>query len=83
MKESLIYFPVLLIISCPTSDRKSGLADSEAIRGFADAMNSDFHFNPGARLFEQTGFRPITVDEIRLYNDEYRASWPVDADQRM
>jgi len=28
-------------------------------------------------VFYKTGFRPIPFDEIGLYKDEFRASWPV------
>jgi hypothetical protein len=36
-----------------------------------------YHLKPGAALFATVGFRPIPVDEIGLYQDTYRASWPV------
>jgi threonine dehydrogenase-like Zn-dependent dehydrogenase len=32
---------------------------------------------PGAPALARIGFRPIPVGEIGLYNDEYRATWPV------
>jgi hypothetical protein len=47
--------------------------------GFVNAPEGDFRLQPGARLFETVGFRPIPADEIGLYDDEYRASWPVAA----
>jgi hypothetical protein len=45
--------------------------------GFVDAAKGDYHLKPGAALFATVGFRPIPVDEIGLYQDTYRASWPV------
>ena len=33
---------------------------------------------PSAPLLQRIGFRPIPVEEIGLYQDEHRASWPVD-----
>jgi hypothetical protein len=45
--------------------------------GFVNAALGDFHLKPGAALFATVGFRPIPVDEIGLYRDTYRASWPV------
>jgi hypothetical protein len=45
--------------------------------GFADAAKDDYHLRPGAALFATVGFRPIPIDEIGLYEDGYRASWPV------
>ena len=38
---------------------------------------SDFRLRPDAPLLARSGFRPIPVDEIGLYPDPYRASWPV------
>jgi len=46
--------------------------------GFIDAAEGDFRLKPDAPLFERVGFRPIPVEEIGLYNDEYRVTWPVD-----
>jgi len=45
--------------------------------GFANAAKGDYHIKPGAALFATVGFRPIPLDEIGLYPDTYRASWPV------
>ena len=45
--------------------------------GFVDAARGDYHLKPDAALFATVGFRPIPVDEIGLYRDTYRASWPV------
>ncbi len=45
--------------------------------GFVDAARGDFRLRPGALLFARLGFRPVPVDEIGLYRDRYRASWPV------
>ncbi len=45
--------------------------------GFVDPANGDFRIRPDAALIGAVGFSPIPVDEIGLYNDRYRASWPV------
>jgi hypothetical protein len=45
--------------------------------GFVDAANGNYLLKPAAALFATVGFRPIPVDEIGLYQDTYRASWPV------
>jgi hypothetical protein len=45
--------------------------------GFVNAEGGDFALKPDAALYETVGFRPIPVQEIGLYDDAYRASWPV------
>lgn len=45
--------------------------------GFVDAGQGDFALTPNAALFATVGFKPIPVDEIGLYDDAYRATWPV------
>jgi hypothetical protein len=45
--------------------------------GFVNAAAGDFTLTPDAALFETVGFKPIPLDEIGLYDDAYRASWPV------
>lgn len=45
--------------------------------GFVDAAQGDFTLKPNATLFETVGCKPIPVDEIGLYDNEYRATWPV------
>jgi hypothetical protein len=45
--------------------------------GFRNAARGDFRLKPDAPLFHTVGFRPIPIDEIGLYDDPYRASWPV------
>ena len=47
--------------------------------GFVDAAKSDFRLRPDAEVFRRIAFRPIPVEEIGLYEDEYRATWPVGA----
>jgi hypothetical protein len=46
--------------------------------GFVAAAKGDFRLKPDAPLFARIGFRPIPVEEIGLYEDEYRATWPVE-----
>ena len=45
--------------------------------GFLNAANGDFRLKPDAELLNRIAFRPIPVEEIGLYHDDYRASWPV------
>ena len=45
--------------------------------GFVNAAKRDYNIRPNAPLFVAVGFRPIPVDEIGLYQDSFRASWPV------
>jgi parallel beta-helix repeat protein len=47
--------------------------------GFVDAGAGDFRLKPDAKVFETAAFRPIPMAEIGLYEDEFRATWPVDA----
>ena len=51
---------------------------SETDPGFVDAPGGDYRLEPDAALFSTVGFRPIPLDEIGLYEDPYRASWPVE-----
>jgi parallel beta-helix repeat protein len=46
----------------------------ESDPGFVDAAKGDFRLKPGAPLFDSVGFRPIPVDEIGLYKDEWRTT---------
>jgi hypothetical protein len=45
--------------------------------GFADAARRDFDLPEDSPVHTRFGFRPIPFREIGLYQDEYRASWPV------
>ncbi|MBI4978388.1 MAG: right-handed parallel beta-helix repeat-containing protein [Spirochaetes bacterium] len=45
--------------------------------GFVNAAQGDFRLKPDAPLFASVGFKPIPVEAIGLYQDEYRATWPV------
>ena len=45
--------------------------------GFVDVPKGDFRLRPDAGVLSRIGFRPIPVEEIGLYEDEHRASWPV------
>jgi hypothetical protein len=55
---------------------ENGVFGEQQDPGFVDAAKGDYHLKPGAALFATVGFRPIPVDEIGLYQDIYRASWP-------
>jgi Right handed beta helix region len=45
--------------------------------GFVDAAKGDYRLRPAAPALASVGFRPIPAEEIGLYPDTYRASWPV------
>ncbi|TFG40250.1 MAG: right-handed parallel beta-helix repeat-containing protein, partial [Syntrophobacterales bacterium] len=67
----------------PSIDRLDVMAVLEMAEedpGFVDAPNKDFRLKPDAPLLNRIGFRPIPVDEIGLYQDEYRATWPMQLD---
>jgi hypothetical protein len=42
--------------------------------GFVDAAKGDFGLKSDAEVFRRIAFRPIPVEEIGLYRDEYRAN---------
>jgi hypothetical protein len=46
--------------------------------GFVDVAKEDFRLKPDATVLRRVGCRPIPVEEIGLYQDEHRATWPVD-----
>jgi hypothetical protein len=73
--------PLFTTYDAPAADKFDLLANAEyaaADPGFVAAAQGDFHLKPDAEVFRRIGFRPIPVDEIGLYQDEYRATWPVD-----
>jgi hypothetical protein len=45
---------------------------------FADAKNYDFGLDETSPIYDRFDFRPIPFGEIGLYQDENRATWPVD-----
>jgi hypothetical protein len=49
----------------------------DANPGFIDPAKGDFRLTAGAELERAVGFRAIPVGEIGLYQDGWRASWPV------
>jgi hypothetical protein len=48
--------------------------------GLTDPMNGDFTLRPDAPVLGAIGFEPIPVGQIGLYDDELRATWPVQHD---
>ena len=44
----------------------------ETDSGFVDAAKGDFRLQANAPLFDAIGFRPIPIDEIGLYTDQWR-----------
>lgn len=46
--------------------------------GFVNAAEGDYRLKPDAALFATVGLRPLPIAEIGLYEDEYRATWPVE-----
>jgi len=64
----------------PSLDKFDLMANAQytqADAGFVDATNRDFRLKPNADVLRRIGFRPIPVNEIGLYQDEHRATWPV------
>jgi len=45
--------------------------------GFVDPDHWNFQLKPDSPVYDRIGFRPIPFEEIGLYQDEHRASWPV------
>jgi hypothetical protein len=45
--------------------------------GFAAPGRRDFRLLPDSTLYRRFGFRPIPFEQIGLYQDKYRATWPV------
>ena len=43
---------------------------------FVDVAQQDFRLRPESPAW-RIGFKPIPIEKIGLYQDEYRASWPV------
>jgi hypothetical protein len=48
--------------------------------GFADPARRDFTLPEDSPIYDRFGFRPIPFKEIGLYQDEFRATWPVNHD---
>ncbi len=45
--------------------------------GFRSLTGRDFTLPPDSPVFRRFGFRPIPFDQIGLYPDQFRATWPV------
>jgi len=58
----------------PLTIFESNLLDGDPL--FVDAAKQDFRLTPESPAF-QLGFKAIPVEKIGLYQDELRASWPV------
>jgi len=48
--------------------------------GFADPAKRDFTLPEDSKVYDRFGFRPIPFQEIGLYEDDLRATWPVEHD---
>ena len=46
--------------------------------GFRDESPADLRLRPDSPVFVTTGYEPIPFERIGLYNDELRATWPVE-----
>ncbi len=46
--------------------------------GFVDLAKRDLTLPPDSPVYDRLGFRPIPFDEIGLYKDKNRATWPVE-----
>ena len=72
--------PLFTTYDQPAADKFDLMANAEFAvgdPGFVAAAKGDFRLKPDAEVFRRIAFRPIPVEEIGLYQDEYRASWPV------
>ncbi|MBI5833942.1 MAG: right-handed parallel beta-helix repeat-containing protein [Armatimonadetes bacterium] len=49
----------------------------EANPGFVNPEAGDYDLKAKSELLAKVGFKPIPIDEIGLYDDDFRASWPV------
>jgi parallel beta-helix repeat protein len=58
---------------------ENGLFDDDP--GFVDAANGDFRLRRNAAVFGTMCFKAIPFERIGLYEDESRASWPVETTQ--
>jgi len=68
--------PLLTTYNQPSAQKFDLLANADcgaADPGFVDAAKGDFRLKPDAEVFRRIAFRPIPVDEIGLYHDDYRA----------
>ncbi len=67
-----------LSVSRGVADEWVTIADNwdDGDPGFVDLAAGDFHLRDGAPALA-IGFEPIPLEEIGLYEDETRASWPV------
>ncbi len=45
--------------------------------GFVDAAHGNFRIKPGAAIYDRFGFEPVPFEDIGLYQDRLRATWPV------
>lgn len=73
--------PLFTTYDQPSADKFDLLANAEfaaADPGFVEAAKGDFRLKSDAKVFRRIAFRPIPVNEIGLYQDEYRATWPAD-----
>lgn len=73
--------PLFTTYNQPAANKFDLLANADFAAhdpGFVAAAKADFRLKPDAEAFRRIGFHPIPVEEIGLYQDEYRASWPGD-----
>jgi hypothetical protein len=69
--------PLFTTYNQPAARKYDLLANAEyaaADPGFVNAAKGDFRLKPDAEVFRRIGFRPIPVEEIGLYQDDYRAN---------
>jgi hypothetical protein len=74
--------PLFTTYDQPSADKFDLLANAEypsGDPGFVNAAKGDFRLKPSAEVFCRVGFRPIPVEEIGLYEDEYRSTRPTGA----
>ena len=78
-----------IIVDCPvivepgfgalieSFDRMDLAVSTNQDPGFVAVATGDYRLAKNAPVLNHIGFRPIPVNEIGLYEDEYRATWPV------
>jgi hypothetical protein len=69
--------PLFTTYDQPSADKFDSLANlvyATGDPGFVDAAKGDFRLKLDAEVFRRIGFHPIPVEEIGLYQDDYRTN---------
>lgn len=79
--RNLVYQCGVFLIRDRGNQDVRGNLITDQVPGTTDVAGRQFPWKPDQAVMDRIGFRPIPLDEIGLYEDRLRASWPV-ADQR-